>query len=180
MKKSMLVFLLVLFLFPVAQAQEEEGPILSGQTKAFTDGTNHFAVQVPLEFKEPAPGGPVLTFEGPVYRGGGLSFHVNTVNMPSVPSDTMYGINIEQTRKDPFYTEVTEVKIPGGKGYMFKEVGKERDGNAKSADSIHRWHLAAFGGGRYYNCTMGGSFSSFEDPVVTKAFQDIVKSFKIQ
>ena len=181
MKKLVLILSLVLLLLPPAQAQEEgEGPILSGQTKAFADDTNHFAVQVPVEFKEPAPGSPVLTFEGPTYLGGALSFHVNTVNMPSVPSETMYGINIEQTRKDPFYTGVTEVKIPGGKGYMFKEVDKERDGNPKGPDSIHRWHLAAFGGGRYFNCTMGGSFASFDDPVVTEAFQNIVKSFKIQ
>ena len=63
---------------------------------------------------------------------------------------------------------------------VFEEVDKERDGNPKGPDSIHRWHLAAFGGGRYFNCTMGGSFASFDDPVVTQAFQNLVKSFKIQ
>lgn len=153
---------------------------MKGQANAFQDPTNHFSVMVPVEFKQPLPGSPVLTFEGPLYRGSALSFHVNTVNMPSIPSETMYGISIEQARKDPYYAEVKEVKIPGGKGYLFKEIKTERDGSAKSPESIHRWHLAAFGGGRHYNCTFGGTLSSFDDPVVIKAFEEIVKSFKIQ
>ncbi|MFA5506401.1 MAG: hypothetical protein WC314_01005 [Vulcanimicrobiota bacterium] len=179
MKLSVLSFLLALLLSPVAQAQEE-GSILQGQTSAFQDPTNHFSVMVPVEFKQPIPGSPVLTFEGPLFRGGALSYHINTVNIPSVPSDTMYGISIEQTRKDPFYTEVKEVKISGGRGYLFKEITTERDGSAKSPESIHRWHLAAFGGGRYYNCTFGGTLSSFDDPVVIQAFEEIVRSFTIQ
>lgn len=183
MKKFVLSLLFCFLTLPlVVLAQEEaEGPILSGEMKSYSDETNAFSVKVPVEFKDPTtPGSPVLTFEGPAYRGGALSFHVNTVNMPSIESSTMFGINKAQTQKDPFYTGVKEVKVPGGMGYVFKEIDTERDGSAKAADSIHRWHLAAFGNGRYYNCVFGGSFSSFDDPVVTGAFENIIKSFQIK
>jgi hypothetical protein len=183
MKKLAITLLFVFLSLPVVQAQEaeSEGPILSGEVRAYTDEVNHFTVKVPVELKDPAAAGsPVLTFEGPLYRGGSLSYHVNTVHMPSVPSETMFGINKGQTEKDPFYTDVKVVKIPGGMGYMFKEVNTERGGAAKTPESIHRWHLAAFGNGRYYNCTLAGSLSCFDDPVVTKAYEAIINSFQIK
>jgi hypothetical protein len=181
MKKLVFTLLFVLLSLPFVQAQEEtEPPILSGEVRAYADEPNHFVVEVPVEFKEPpAPGSPVLTFDGPLYRGGALSLHINTVSMPSIDSKTMFGVNKSQTEKDPFYTDVKEVKIPGGVGFVFKEVDTERGGGAKTPASIHRWHLSAFGNGRFYNCVFSGSFSSFEDPLVVGAFDNIIKSFQI-
>lgn len=119
-------------------------------------------------------------FQGPLYRGGSLSLHINTVPMASMSSDQLYKMNYSQKKADTFYTDLKEVTTTGGRAFSFKEVNTERDGSAKADDAIHRWHLLAFGQGNMYNIVLAGSFGCFKDPVVTKAYNAIIASFRIE
>lgn len=162
-------------------AVAEDKPILSGKHKTHKDAANGYKVEVPVEFKQTIKSGPTIQWQGPTVDGGSLSMSVNTVVM-SVPSKTLYDINFKQTKKNKRYAKVVAIPMKGpGEvyAYAFQETDKNSDGSDKKPGDIHRWHIRAFGNGRYYTWGFAGPYKTMNKKNVQDVYKAVMKSVEL-
>lgn len=166
-------------------SKQEEFKGFSGKFEVFKHKDGQYKIDIPVEFKLDNEG-LTTDWTGPHIDSMACSIYVNYVDMPDVPSETLYKINLDSyKKKTKEYTDIVPVKVKwAGKAafaFRVKEVNHKLGKSDKEKDpsDIHRWHLFVFGNGKSYTLGFCANYAAFKGNKVQEMFEKAIKSVEL-